>query len=129
MPPRARRSSTGSRRLTAKQRNALPRSAFLDPTHRRFPVPTAGQARAAGISETQRLGILRSALSRAGQSQPRRQPRGRRGRMVAVRTVTPTAARRKVRARAGGKIASVKPSRAGRARGRRRRRGGSRRRR
>ena len=83
--------------LTAKQRNALPRSAFLDPRARRFPVPTKAQARAAGISEPQRLGILRNALARSAQ----RQARG-------VKRVTPTAARRKVALRAAGQIASVR---------------------
>lgn len=83
--------------LTAKQRNALPRSAFLDPANRRFPVPTAAQARRAGIGERQRLGILRNALARASQ----RQARG-------VKKVTPAATRRKVALRAGGKVSSVR---------------------
>lgn len=82
--------------LTPKQRNALPRSAFLDPAHRRFPAPTKAQARKAGISEAQRIRTLRSALSRAAQ----RQARG-------VKKVTPAMTRRKVAARAGGKVASV----------------------
>jgi hypothetical protein len=94
--------------LTAKQRNALPRSAFIDPAHRRFPVPTAAQARKAGIPEAQRLRILRNALARAAQHQPRRQARGAGGRKVTVKTVTPAAARRKVALRAGGKVASVR---------------------
>jgi hypothetical protein len=86
--------------LTAKQRNALPRSAFLDPARRRFPVPTAAQARSAGIGEAQRLRTLRNALARAAQPQKR-----------GAKRVTPTAARRKVALRAGGKVASVKPAR------------------
>lgn len=86
--------------LTTKQRNALPRSAFLDPARRRFPVPTAAQARAAGIGEAQRIRMLRNALARAAQ----RQKRG-------AKTVTPAMARRYVRKRAGGKIASVLPQR------------------
>ena len=82
--------------LSAAQRRALPRSAFLDPAGRRFPVPTPSQARRAGISERQRLGILRNALARSAQ---RQRPGARR--------VTPTATRAKVRRRAGGAIASV----------------------
>ena len=92
--------------LTARQRNRLPASAFIDRTHRRFPVPTKAQARKAGISEAQRLRTLRSALSRAGQHQPSRQRKG--GRTVTVKTVTPAITRAKVARRAGGKIASVK---------------------
>lgn len=106
--------------LTAKQRNALPPSAFLDPARRRFPAPTKTQARKAGISETQRLGILRNALARAGQRQA-----------PGTRRVTPAAARRTIAARAGGKIASVRPRRRPAARTRRhtaRRRPASRRR-
>jgi hypothetical protein len=107
--------------LTAKQRNALPASAFIDRRNRRFPVPTAAQARKAGIPEAQRLRTLRNALARAAQSQPRRQAIGKGGRKVTVKTVTPAAARRKVRARAGGKVASVKqqPRRRAARRGRR----------
>jgi hypothetical protein len=110
--------------LTAKQRNALPRSAFLDPVRRRFPVPTKAQARRAGIPEDQRVRTLRNALARAGQSQPRRQAVGRGGRKVAVKTVTPAVARRAVAKRAAGTVASVKPTKRRRAaakRGRRRR--------
>jgi hypothetical protein len=54
--------------LTTKQRNALPKSAFAYPATRRFPVPTAAQARAAGISEGQRQRILRNAVARAAQT-------------------------------------------------------------
>lgn len=97
--------------LTARQRRRLPDSAFLDRRHRRFPAPTAAQARRAGISEAQRVRTLRSALSRAAQHQPARQARGRGGRTVTVKTITPTLARRTVAARAGGKIASVKHGR------------------
>ena len=86
--------------LTAKQRSKLPPSAFLDPKARRFPVPTQTQAKRAGISEAQRVRTLRSALSRAGQTQAK-----------GVRTVTPTAARRKVATRSASKVASVKRSR------------------
>lgn len=53
--------------LTAKQRNRLPDSAFAYPSVRKYPVPTKSQARAAGISEKQRLGLHRNALSRAAQ--------------------------------------------------------------
>jgi hypothetical protein len=85
--------------LTAKQRNALPPSAFLDPKARRFPAPTKAQASRAGISEAQRVRTLRSALSRAGQAQTRR---------GGAKRVTPTAARGVVARRAGGAVASVK---------------------
>lgn len=54
--------------LTAKQRNALPNSAFAYPKARKYPVPTKAQARKAGISERQRLGLHRNARSRAAQS-------------------------------------------------------------
>jgi hypothetical protein len=61
--------------LTAKQRNALPRSAYGyapagTPRSRwKYPMPTAAQARKAGISEGQRQRTLRNAASRAGQRQ------------------------------------------------------------
>lgn len=97
--------------LTARQRNALPAAAFLDPARRRFPAPTPAQARRAGISEAQRVRTLRSALARAGQHQPRRQALGHGSRMVTVKTITPSLARRTVAARANGAIASVKPAR------------------
>jgi hypothetical protein len=54
-------------RLTAKQRNALPPSAFVYPSKRAYPVPTKAQARRAGIPETQRQAMHRSALSRSAQ--------------------------------------------------------------
>ena len=92
--------------LTARQRKKLPPSAFADPAHRRFPIPTQTQARNAGISEAQRAATLRNALSRAGQSQPARQRRG--GRNVTVRNVTPTVARRLVAARNAGAVTSVR---------------------
>jgi protoporphyrinogen oxidase len=79
--------------LTAKQRNALPASAFVYPSRRAYPVPTKAQAAKAGISERQRLGLHRNALSRAAQS-------GTTGSYATVGS--------KVRARAGGKVASVK---------------------
>ena len=53
--------------LSAKQRNKLPPSAFAYPAQRKYPVPTKTQAKKAGISETQRLGLHRNALSRAAQ--------------------------------------------------------------
>jgi hypothetical protein len=59
--------------LTAKQRNALPRSAFAyapksAPRSKwRYPVPTAAQAKRAGISAKQNLGLNRNARSRAAQ--------------------------------------------------------------
>jgi hypothetical protein len=54
--------------LTAKQRNKLPASAFAYPAARKYPVPTKAQARKAGISERQRVGLHRNALSRSAQS-------------------------------------------------------------
>lgn len=54
--------------LTAKQRRKLPKSAFAYPGARTYPVPTRSQAKRAGISEKQRLGLHRNALSRAAQS-------------------------------------------------------------
>lgn len=61
--------------LTAKQRNALPRSAFVyhsgPRSNWRYPVPTRSQARRAGISERQRLNIHRNALSRSAQRNTR----------------------------------------------------------
>lgn len=83
--------------LTAKQRNALPPSAFLDRKNRRFPVPTKSQARHAGISEHARVNTLRSALSRSAQPQAR-----------GVKKVTPRMATAKVRTRSAGTVASVK---------------------
>jgi hypothetical protein len=53
--------------LTAKQRAKLPSSAFAYPSTRKYPVPTKTQAKRAGISERQRLGLHRNALSRAAQ--------------------------------------------------------------
>lgn len=83
--------------ITARQRRALPRSAFALPGARKYPVPTKAQAKRAGIPQAALGGMYRSALSRAGQT----------------RTVGsyPTVAR-KVRAVAGNRIATV-----GRARG------------
>lgn len=54
--------------LTAAQRRKLPKSAFAYPSARKYPVPTKAQAKRAGISETQRLGLHRNALARAAQS-------------------------------------------------------------
>jgi hypothetical protein len=54
--------------LSARQRRALPASAFAYPSARKYPVPTKAQARKAGISERQRLGLHRNALARAAQS-------------------------------------------------------------
>lgn len=54
--------------LTAKQRNALPDSAFAYPKQRKYPVPTKAQAKRAGISQKQNLGLHRNARSRAAQS-------------------------------------------------------------
>ena len=55
------------RSLSAVQRAKLPPSAFAYPAARKYPVPTASQARRVGISERQRLALHRNALSRAGQ--------------------------------------------------------------
>jgi hypothetical protein len=78
--------------LTAAQRRALPDSAFALPSRRKYPVPTKAQARKAGISETQRIGLHRNALARS----------------TSKRTAGsyPTIAR-KVKARAGAKVATV----------------------
>jgi hypothetical protein len=54
--------------LTAKQRNALPDSAFALRRQRKYPVPTKAQARRAHIPEAQRQGLHRNARSRAAQS-------------------------------------------------------------
>jgi len=54
--------------LTARQRNALPASAFAMRKARKYPMPTKAQARRAGISERQRLGLHRNARSRAAQA-------------------------------------------------------------
>jgi hypothetical protein len=54
--------------LSGKQRAKLPSSAFAYPGKRAYPVPTKAQARKAGISEKQRVGLHRNALSRAAQS-------------------------------------------------------------
>jgi hypothetical protein len=79
--------------LTAKQRNRLPSSAFVYPSVRKYPVPTKNQARKAGISEKQRQGLHRNALSRAAQS-------GTMGTTGKVKSV--------VRKRHAGTVASVK---------------------
>lgn len=78
--------------LSASQRRRLPSSAFAYPSKRKYPVPTKAQARRAGISEAQRLRLHRNALARANQSK--------------TSGSYPTVAR-KVRARAGGKVATV----------------------
>lgn len=83
--------------LTAAQRNALPNAAFafvpkrrpgesVASWHRRrkYPAPTAGQARRAGISEVQRQRTLRNAAARGAQ----RHTAG------SYRTVAPVAKRR-----------------------------------
>jgi hypothetical protein len=81
--------------LTSKQRSKLPPSAFAYPATRSYPVPTKLQAAKAGISETQRLGLHRNALSRAAQP-------GTSGNYTHVA--------RKVRARTGGQVLSVHPT-------------------
>lgn len=83
--------------LTARQRSALPRSAFAIPSRRAYPMPTRAQAKRAGIGERQRLNLHRNALARASSSRNG----GSYRRMATV-----------ARGRTGGKVASV-----GRARG------------
>lgn len=78
--------------LTAKQRQALPKSAFALPSKRAYPVPTKAQARKAGISEAQRIRLHRNALARSTNART----------SGSYATVA-----RKVRARAGSKVASV----------------------
>lgn len=51
--------------LSAKQRARLPKSAFVYPGVKKYPVPTKSQAKAAGISEKQRVQLGRSAKSYA----------------------------------------------------------------
>jgi hypothetical protein len=82
--------------LTAKQRRALPASAFVYPSRRAYPVPTKAQVRRAGISEAQRVRTVRNALARANQPQTS----GSYGRVA-----------RTARARAGGQVPSVSRSR------------------
>jgi hypothetical protein len=79
--------------LTAKQRAALPDTAFAYPSKRKYPVPTKAQAKRAGISEAQRLRLHRNALARSTNTRT----------AGSYSTIA-----RKVRARAGGKVASVK---------------------
>jgi len=79
--------------LTSKQRNALPDSAFVYPSKRAYPAPTKNQAQKAGISEKQRLATHRNALARSAQKETS-------GNYSTVA--------KKVRARSGGKVASVK---------------------
>jgi hypothetical protein len=88
--------------LTAKQRNALPNSAFAYPKSRKYPVPTKAQARAAGISERQRLATHRKALARSAQ----RQTSGTHGHV-----------RSQVALRHGGGVASLRGSSRGAGRG------------
>ena len=78
--------------ITTKQRNKLPRSAFVYPSKRSYPVPTKAQARKAGISERNRVASARNALARAAQPQ--------------TRGSYPTVAR-VVKQRVGKKIATV----------------------
>lgn len=54
--------------ISSKQRAKLPKSAFAYPSQRAYPVPTKTQAKRAGISERQRVGLHRNALARAAQS-------------------------------------------------------------
>jgi hypothetical protein len=83
--------------LTTRQRNALPRSAFVyhsgPRSNWRYPVPTKGQARRAGISERSRARTHRAALSYSA----RRSTRG-----------TPGRVRGAVRSRHGGAVRSMR---------------------
>ncbi len=79
--------------LSAAQRRRLPKSAFALPSQRKYPVPTKAQAKKAGISEAQRVRLHRNALARSTNK--------------ATAGSYPTIAR-KVRARSGGQVASVK---------------------
>jgi hypothetical protein len=87
--------------LTARQRNALPRSAFAyapagSPRSRwRYPVPTRDQARRAGIGERQRQATLRNAVARGAQRRT----------LGSYAKVAPSARRR-----AGAGSASSRPS-------------------
>jgi len=54
--------------LTSKQRSKLPKSAFVYPGVRKYPVPTKAQAKRAGISEKQRVQLGRSAKSYASRA-------------------------------------------------------------
>jgi hypothetical protein len=78
--------------ITAGQRRCLPASAFASLKTRKYPVPTQAQARKAGISEAQRLRLHRNALSRVGQPQT---------------SGTYSTVARKVKSRAGSKVAAV----------------------
>lgn len=100
--------------LTAAQRRRLPDSAFVYPSKRKYPVPTKAQARRAGISEKQRLRTHRNALSRAGQK----------GTSGSYRGVA-----KKVRTRAGSKVATTSRAKGTISAPGRRKRGRSRRRR
>jgi hypothetical protein len=86
--------------LTAKQRKALPKSAFVYPSRApgpgSYPVPTKAQARRAGISEKARLATLRAAKAYAA----RRSTRG-----------TPAKVNAVVRKRAPAASALAKPRR------------------
>jgi hypothetical protein len=81
--------------LTAKQRKALPDSAFALPGSRKYPMPTKAQAKRAGIGERQRLALHRNALARGAQ-------KGTAGTYTTVAKVA--------RARTAGKVASVSKS-------------------
>jgi len=65
-------------RLSAAQRNRLPRSAFAIKSGTRsnwaYPMPTKGQARKAGISEAKRQRMLRAAASYSARSTTRGSP-------------------------------------------------------
>jgi hypothetical protein len=82
--------------LSAAQRRRLPDSAFVYRRTRKYPVPTKAQARKAGISERQRAGLHRNALSRAAQ----RKTSG-----------TPARVRQVVKARHGGAVRSMRGGR------------------
>jgi hypothetical protein len=72
--------------LTARQRNKLPRSAFVyaprgsSRSQWKYPVPTKAQARRAGISESSRVRTARAAVSYSA----RKTTMGSQGRVSAV---------------------------------------------
>ena len=89
--------------LTAAQRRKLPRSAFVYAPKSaprsawRYPVPTAAQAKRAGISEASRQRIGRAAVSYSA----RRDTMGTRGRVQAVARRRGAVAHRRTAPRGG----------------------------
>jgi hypothetical protein len=106
--------------LTARQRKALPRSAFLyapkgAPRSRwRYPVPTKAQARRAGIGEAQRQRIAKAAVSYSAH----RNTIGSRRRVepIARRRAGATPRRRATASHTRGRAAATRHRRTGTAR-------------